>query len=576
MNGAQWVVHALRAQGVKTVFGYPGGAIMPVYDALYDGGVEHLLCRHEQGAAMAAIGYARSTGKTGVCIATSGPGATNLITGLADALLDSVPVVAITGQVSAPFIGTDAFQEVDVLGLSLACTKHSFLVQSLAELPRIMAEAFEVANAGRPGPVLVDIPKDIQLASGELEPWFTTVDNEATFPQADVEQARQMLEQARQMLEQARQMLEQARQMLEQARQMLEQAKKPMLYVGGGVGMAQAVPALRKFIAVTQMPVTCTLKGLGAVEADYPYYLGMLGMHGTKAANFAVQECDLLIAVGARFDDRVTGKLNTFAPNASVIHMDIDPAEMNKLRQAHVALQGDLNSLLPALQQPLKIDAWRQSCAELRAEHAWRYDHPGETIYAPLLLKQLSERKPADSVVTTDVGQHQMWSAQHMTYTRPENFITSSGLGTMGFGLPAAVGAQVARPNDTVICISGDGSFMMNVQELGTVKRKQLPLKIVLLDNQRLGMVRQWQQLFFQERYSETTLTDNPDFLMLASAFGIPGQHITRKDQVEAALDTMLASEGPYLLHVSIDELENVWPLVPPGASNSEMLEKLS
>lgn len=548
MNGALWVVHALRAQGVKTVFGYPGGAIMPVYDALYDGGVEHLLCRHEQGAAMAAIGYARSTGKTGVCIATSGPGATNLITGLADALLDSVPVVAITGQVSAPFIGTDAFQEVDVLGLSLACTKHSFLVQSLAELPRIMAEAFEVANAGRPGPVLVDIPKDIQLASGELEPWFTTVDNEATFPQADVEQVRQML----------------------------EQAKKPMLYVGGGVGMAQAVPALRKFIAVTQMPVTCTLKGLGAVEADYPYYLGMLGMHGTKAANFAVQECDLLIAVGARFDDRVTGKLNTFAPNASVIHMDIDPAEMNKLRQAHVALQGDLNSLLPALQQPLKIDAWRQSCAELRAEHAWRYDHPGETIYAPLLLKQLSERKPADSVVTTDVGQHQMWSAQHMTYTRPENFITSSGLGTMGFGLPAAVGAQVARPNDTVICISGDGSFMMNVQELGTVKRKQLPLKIVLLDNQRLGMVRQWQQLFFQERYSETTLTDNPDFLMLASAFGIPGQHITRKDQVEAALDTMLASEGPYLLHVSIDELENVWPLVPPGASNSEMLEKLS
>ncbi|EBB7014992.1 acetolactate synthase 2 catalytic subunit [Salmonella enterica] len=548
MNGAQWVVHALRAQGGKTVFGYPGGAIMPVYDALYDGGVEHLLCRHEQGAAMAAIGYARSTGKTGVCIATSGPGATNLITGLADALLDSVPVVAITGQVSAPFIGTDAFQEVDVLGLSLACTKHSFLVQSLAELPRIMAEAFEVANAGRPGPVLVDIPKDIQLASGELEPWFTTVDNEATFPQADVEQARQML----------------------------EQAKKPMLYVGGGVGMAKAVPALRKFIAVTQMPVTCTLKGLGAVEADYPYYLGMLGMHGTKAANFAVQECDLLIAVGARFDDRVTGKLNTFAPNASVIHMDIDPAEMNKLRQAHVALQGDLNSLLSALQQPLKIDAWRQSCAELRAEHAWRYDHPGETIYAPLLLKQLSERKPADSVVTTDVGQHQMWSAQHMTYTRPENFITSSGLGTMGFGLPAAVGAQVARPNDTVICISGDGSFMMNVQELGTVKRKQLPLKIVLLDNQRLGMVRQWQQLFFQERYSETTLTDNPDFLMLASAFGIPGQHITRKDQVEAALDTMLASEGPYLLHVSIDELENVWPLVPPGASNSEMLEKLS
>ncbi|HFK4480103.1 TPA: acetolactate synthase 2 catalytic subunit [Citrobacter sedlakii] len=546
MNGAQWVVHALRAQGVETVFGYPGGAIMPVYDALYDGGVEHLLCRHEQGAAMAAIGYARATGKTGVCIATSGPGATNLITGLADALLDSVPVVAITGQVSAPFIGTDAFQEVDVLGLSLACTKHSFLVQSLEELPRIMAEAFDIARSGRPGPVLVDIPKDIQLASGALEPYFTTVESEAAFPHAEVEQARAML----------------------------AQAQKPMLYVGGGVGMAQAVPALREFLATTQMPVTCTLKGLGAVEADYPYYLGMLGMHGTKAANFAVQECDLLIALGARFDDRVTGKLNTFAPHASVIHMDIDPAELNKLRQAHVALQGDLNALLPALQQPVNIDAWRQRNTELRAEHSWRYDHPGDAIYAPLLLKQLSERKPANCVVTTDVGQHQMWSAQHMTYTRPENFITSSGLGTMGFGLPAAVGAQVARPNDTVICISGDGSFMMNVQELGTVKRKQLPLKMVLLDNQRLGMVRQWQQLFFAERYSETTLTDNPDFLMLASAFGIPGQHITRKDQVEAALDTLLNSEGPYLLHVSINELENVWPLVPPGASNSEMLEK--
>ncbi|UJD96602.1 acetolactate synthase 2 catalytic subunit [Lelliottia amnigena] len=548
MNGAQWVVHALRAQGVEMVFGYPGGAIMPIYDALYDGGVEHLLCRHEQGAAMAAIGFARATGKTGVCMATSGPGATNLVTGLADALLDSVPVVAITGQVALPLIGTDAFQEVDVLGLSLACTKHSFLVQSLEELPRVMAEAFEVANSGRPGPVLIDIPKDIQLAMGDLEPHFSTVETEDAFPYAEVEDARQML----------------------------ALAQQPILYIGGGVGMAQAVPALREFIDVTQMPATCTLKGLGTVDADYPYYLGMLGMHGTKAANLAVQECDLLIAVGARFDDRVTGKLNTFAPNAKVIHMDIDPAEMHKLRQAHVTLQGDLNALLPALQQSLSIDKWREHTAQMRTENAWRYDHPGEAIYAPLLLKQLSDRKPANSVVTTDVGQHQMWSAQHMTYTRPENFITSSGLGTMGFGLPAAVGAQVARPNDTVICVSGDGSFMMNVQELGTVKRKQLPLKILLLDNQRLGMVRQWQQLFFNERYSETTLTDNPDFLVLASAFGIPGQHITRKDQVEAALDTMLSSEGPYLLHVSIDELENVWPLVPPGASNAQMLEKLS
>ncbi|HAU5445305.1 acetolactate synthase 2 catalytic subunit [Cronobacter sakazakii] len=548
MNGAQWVVHALRAQGVDTVFGYPGGAIMPVYDALYDGGVEHLLCRHEQGAAMAAIGYARATGKTGVCIATSGPGATNLITGLADALLDSVPVVAITGQVAAPLIGTDAFQEVDVLGLSLACTKHSFLVTSLDELPEIMSQAFHLANSGRPGPVLIDIPKDIQLASGELEPWLSSVEDTFAIPQAE----------------------------LEQARALLSQAEKPMLYVGGGVGMAQAVPALREFMAQTQIPCAVTLKGLGAVEASYPWYVGMLGMHGTKAANLAVQECDLLIAVGARFDDRVTGKLNTFAPHAKVIHMDIDPAELNKLRQAHVGLQGDLNALLPALQRSMAIDAWRERVAALRSEHDWRYDHPGEGIFAPLLLKQLSDRKPVNSVVTTDVGQHQMWAAQHMRFSRPENFITSSGLGTMGFGLPAAVGAQVARPDDTVICVTGDGSFMMNIQELGTVKRKQLPLKIVLLDNQRLGMVRQWQQLFFSERYSETNLSDNPDFLTLASAFGIAGQRITRKDQVAAALETMFNSEGPYLLHVSIDEAENVWPLVPPGASNSQMLEKIS
>ncbi|MGL9760561.1 MAG: acetolactate synthase 2 catalytic subunit [Symbiopectobacterium sp.] len=547
MNGAQWVVQALRAQGVNTVFGYPGGAIMPVYDALYDGGVEHLLCRHEQGAAMAALGYARATGKVGVCIATSGPGATNLITGLADALLDSVPVVAITGQVASPLIGTDAFQEIDVLGLSLACTKHSFLVDSLESLPEIMAEAFAIASGGRSGPVLVDIPKDIQLATSEIVQQFTPVDgSQPNLPE----------------------------QAIKQARAMLAAAKKPILYAGGGVGMAQAVPALRALIVETGIPSVVTLKGLGAVDAEHPHYLGMLGMHGTKAANLSVQACDLLIAVGARFDDRVTGELNAFAPHAAVIHLDIDPAELSKLRQANVALPGDLNTLLPALAQPLAIDAWCQEVAMLKAEYLWCYDYPSEAIYAPALLKTLSERKPAETVITTDVGQHQMWAAQHMRFSRPENFITSSGLGTMGFGLPAAVGAQVARPEDTVVCISGDGSFMMNVQELGTIKRKQLPIKIVLLDNQRLGMVRQWQQLFFNERYSETNLSDNPDFLTLASAFGISGQRITRKDQIDAALDALLSSDGPYLLHVFIDELENVWPLVPPGAGNETMLER--
>ncbi len=548
MNGAQWVVQALRSQGVDMVFGYPGGAIMPVYDALYDGGVEHLLCRHEQGAAMAAIGYARSTGKVGVCIATSGPGATNLITGLADALMDSVPIVAITGQVGSAFIGTDAFQEIDVLGLSLACTKHSFLVESLEALPEIMAEAFAIASSGRPGPVLVDIPKDIQLAVADLAPHLMPVEQEMPHPTAE----------------------------LAQAYEMIAKAQKPMLYVGGGVGMAGAVPALRSFIRATGIPCVATLKGLGAPDANDPCYLGMLGMHGTKAANLAVQSCDLLIAVGARFDDRVTGKLNTFAPNASVIHMDIDPAELNKLRQAHVALQGSLPAMLPALEQQCSISAWRDEVMTMKAAGEWRYDHPGEAIFAPLLLKQVSDRMDANTVVTTDVGQHQMWTAQHMTFSRPENFITSSGLGTMGFGVPAAVGAQVARPDEMVICVSGDGSFMMNVQELGTINRKQLPLKILLLDNQRLGMVRQWQELFFDGRYSETNLSDNPDFITLASAFDIPGQRISRKDQVDDALDAFFNSKGPYLLQVSIDENQNVWPLVPPGAGNETMLEKMS
>ena len=544
MNGAQWVVHALRAQGVETVFGYPGGAIMPIYDALYDGGVEHLLCRHEQGAAMAAIGYARATGKTGVCMATSGPGATNLITGLADALLDSVPVVAITGQVASPFIGTDAFQEVDVLGLSLACTKHSFLVQSLEELPRVMAEAFEVASSGRPGPVLVDIPKDIQVAHGELEPHFSTVGSDDAFPHAEVEEARQML----------------------------VQAKQPMLYVGGGVGMAQAVPALREFIAVTQMPATCTLKGLGAVDADYPYYLGMLGMHGTKAANLAVQACDLLIAVGARFDDRVTGKLNTFAPNAKVIHMDIDPAEMNKLRQAHVALQGDLNALLPALQQPLDINAWRQHTADMRAEHAWRYDHPGEAIYAPLLLKQLSDRKPADSVVTTDVGQHQMWAAQFYGVESPNRWMTSGGLGTMGYGLPAAIGVQIAHPESLVIDIAGDASIQMTMKELSTAIQYDAPVKVFILNNEHMGLVRQSQEILHGNRLAHSYSAALPDFVKVAEAFGAVGLRCDRPDALDDAIQEMIDVKRPVLLDCRVARLENCFPMIRPGRAHNDML----
>ncbi|WP_371878057.1 acetolactate synthase 2 catalytic subunit [Ferrimonas sp. SCSIO 43195] len=548
ISGAEAVVRTIEGFGVETVFGYPGGAIMPVYDAMLDSPVNHMLCRHEQGAAFAAIGFARASGKVGVCIATSGPGATNLLTSLADAYMDSIPLVAITGQVPTAAIGTDAFQEIDVLGLSLACTKHSFLVQRPEDLCDTLQQAFALAKEGRPGPVLVDIPKDVQQAMVEFHPPLTAHSNGdgiGDFPLAE-------------------------------AHQMLRDAKRPVLYVGGGVGMAGAVPQLRQFIETTGMPSVATLKGLGAVAPGTSGFMGMLGMHGTKAANLAVQESDLLIAVGARFDDRVTGKLDEFAPCAKVIHLDIDPAELSKRRAAHLSHSADLKLVLPAMAMALELDDWRQLCDRRAQEWAFDYRCPGAGVFAPALLNSLSQRLPKGTAVACDVGQHQMWVAQHMSFDGPENHISSSGLGTMGFGIPAGIGAQFARPDETVLVVSGDGSFMMNVQELATIKRAKLPLKLLLLDNQRLGMVKQWQELFFEERYSETDLSDNPDFVSLAAAFDIPGSHIWRQDQVEEGLNQLLNSDGPFLLHVSISEKENVWPLVPPGASNSDMMEKQS
>ncbi|NVO99264.1 acetolactate synthase large subunit, partial [Photobacterium damselae subsp. damselae] len=357
------------------------------------------------------------------------------------------------------------------------------------------------------------------------------------------------------------------------AQQLLSQAQRPVLYVGGGVQIAHATQVVRQFHQHNPMPAVSTLKGLGTIERHHPYYLGMLGMHGTRAANLVVQECDLLLVVGARFDDRVTGKLDTFAPHAKVIHLDIDAAEINKLRQANVALRGEVQAVLPQLELGSDITEWLEHCQQLRTKFKWRYDHPGERIYAPALLKNLSDKMAENTVIATDVGQHQMWAAQHIQPRSPENFLSSAGLGTMGFGLPAAIGAQIARPHDDVVLITGDGSFMMNVQELGTIKRKQLPVKIILLNNQRLGMVRQWQSLFFDGRYSETILDDNPDFVALAKAFAIDGQTISRKEDIEGALETLLQSKGPYLLEVVISEQDNVWPLVPPGAANQDMLE---
>lgn len=545
-TGAALMFDVLKQHGVQHVFGYPGGAIMPIYDALYDSDVDHFLCRHEQGAAFSAIGYARASGKIGVCFATSGPGATNLITGLADALADSIPMVAITGQVPTAAMGSDAFQEIDVFGLSLACTKHSFQVTDVNDLEKVLHRAFAIALEGRQGPVLVDIPKDIQLALvTEKRGDYSKLRNKVKLPPANVGSGLALL----------------------------SHAKKPILYVGGGVGMANAIDELRHFAQCTGIPSVSTLKGLGTIDPNDPNYLGMLGMHGTKASNLAVQESDLLVVVGARFDDRVTGKLAEFAPHAKVIHFDIDTAEIDKRRKADVAVLGDLKVNLPALEIPLSIQEWQASCQKMRVDFGWQYDHPGDNIFAPAVLKEISDLMPKNSCVTTDVGQHQMWAAQHMSFEDPTNFLTSGGMGTMGFGLPAAIGAQVSRPRDCIIAVSGDGSIMMNVQELATIKRFQLPVKIVLIDNAKLGMVRQWQDLFFNGRLSETDLSDNPDFVMLANAFDIKAKQITKKHEVTAAIEEMFDHDGPFLLQVKIDAQENVWPLVPPETANDKMME---
>jgi acetolactate synthase-1/2/3 large subunit len=548
LTGGALLFEVLQEHGVQHVFGYPGGAIMPIYDALYDSDVKHFLCRHEQGAAFSAVGYARAAGKVGVCLATSGPGATNLITGLADALADSIPVVAITGQVPTAAMGSDAFQEIDIFGLSLACTKHSFQVTDINDLEKVLYQAFEIALEGRHGPVLVDIPKDIQLAevTDRLDK-LSHLKNKVKLPLADISKALDLL----------------------------THAKQPILYVGGGVGMANAVEEVRAFATKTGIPSVSTLKGLGAINPDNENYLGMLGMHGTKTANIAVQQCDLLVVVGARFDDRVTGKLEEFAPNAQVVHFDIDTAEINKRREADAAILGDLKGNLPLLTMNLEITNWQQKLQQMKIDFAWRYDHPGDNIFAPAVLKAVSDLMPSNTCITTDVGQHQMWAAQHMTFDDPSDFLTSGGMGTMGFGLPAAIGAQISRPHDTVIAVSGDGSIMMNVQELATIKRYKIPVKIVLIDNAKLGMVRQWQDLFFDGRLSETDLSDNPDFVMLSAAFDIKSQQISKKSEVDAAIKEMLDHDGPYLLQVKIDATENVWPLVPPNTANDKMMESV-
>jgi acetolactate synthase I/II/III large subunit len=550
VRGADALLRALQAEGVDLIFGYPGGAIMPVYDALVDSKIRHILVRHEQGAALAANGYARHTGRVGVCLATSGPGATNLVTGIADAFLDSVPMVAITGQVATSLMGTDAFQEVDIFGITLPIVKHSFIIRDAKDIANTVREAFRIAREGRPGPVLIDFPKDVANA----------VIPAPVFERDPMPEPRPPIDRAS----------------VQRARTLIAASKRPVLYTGYGVGLAGAENGLRKLVRDTGIPVVSTLKGLGGIATDHPQFLGMLGMHGSRAANLAVQESDLLIVVGARFDDRATGKLAEFAPGAKVIHLDTDAAEVSKLRYAQVHIVGDLKAILPQLDCRPEIGAWQTRCEVLRRESQPRYDAPGDDVYAPALLRRLSEIAPPDAVVVCDVGQHQMWVAQHCIHRAIHRHLTSGGLGTMGFGLPAAMGVKLGRPEATVVCVSGDGSIMMNIQELATLRRYGVAVKIVLLDNSSLGMVRQWQELFFAERYSEIDLSDNPDFAVLARAFGIQAATLERRDQVDAALREMLAADGPYLLHVKIDSRANVWPLVPPNSPNHKMMEKES
>lgn len=554
-SGALLLLESIAAQGVDTIFGYPGGAIMPVYDVLPKvSSLRHILCRHEQGCGMAAIGYARATGKTGTAFATSGPGATNLVTAIADAYLDSVPVVFVTGQVTSDLMGTDAFQEVDIFGITLPIVKHSYIARDPADIPGMVAEAYFIAAEGRPGPVLIDLPKDVANAlTTERHKWRPYPKVKPEMGQSDY---------------------------ISKAEDLIKNSKKPLFYIGGGIAQGDGVQELRDLVDRTNIPVVSTLKGLGSLPSDHPHFLGMLGMHGLKAANYAVQECDLLIVAGARFDDRATGKLDTFAPNAKVIHMDIDIAEINKLRKTDVFLDGSLKKNLAALNPgEAKCEDWRRTCFSRREEHEWDYKSPiGNMktggVYAPKLLHDLSRRVESSAIITCDVGQHQMWVAQHCYFDNPKDHITSGGLGTMGFGLPAGLGAKLGAPNRTVITVSGDGSIMMNIQELATLFRYDIPLKIVLLDNSALGMVRQWQEVFFEKNYSEVNLDDNPDFAMVAKAFQIDAFTITKGDEVDAGIERLLSATGPILMHVKIDTYENVWPLVPPGRSNADMMER--
>lgn len=557
MNGAQAILESLRREEVDIVFGYPGGAVLDLYDAVYQAKFPHILTRHEQGAVHAADGYARATGKVGVCFATSGPGATNLITGIATANMDSIPMVCFTGQVGNPYIGKDSFQEADIVGITTPITKHNYLVKKVEQLPRVIKEAFFIARTGRPGPVVIDIAKDVFSTQFEYE-YPKTVNlrgysGEFTGKEEEIVAAVEAI----------------------------KSAKRPLFFIGGGMTLSGQSKLFREVVKLSSIPVVSSLMGLGCVPSSDEGFLGMVGMHGSYAANMAVQECDLLITLGARFDDRVTGKLSAFAPNAKIVHFEVDKAEINKNVPVDYPVFGDLRWSMPIFMNLMirsvddyeeRIAEWREHVLAMNKEHPFTYNHNADTILPQQLIEKVSTLVDDDTIVVTDVGQHQMWAAQFFNSRKPRQFLTSGGLGTMGYGLPAAMGAKLAKPNQKVVVFTGDGSIMMNIQELATMADNNIDVKIVLLHNSVLGMVYQWQKLFYGHRFSNTIMDTKVDFVKLAEAMGIKGVRIQGLDGFEANLKAALEGEGATLIDVILPPNEDVLPMVAPGAQLDNMV----
>ncbi len=557
MTGAEAIIESLKNEQVEIVFGYPGGSVLTLYDALYKANFNHILTKHEQGAVHAADGYARATGKVGVCIATSGPGATNLVTGIANAYMDSIPMVAITGQVAVSLIGRDSFQEADISGITTPITKHNYLVKKVEDLPRIIKEAFYIARTGRPGPVVIDVAKDVFAANFDYQ-YPETVKLRGYHP-----------------------LFEGDREIIDRVLEEMKLVKKPLIFVGGGVNLADSAQVLRDLVNLTGFPVISTLMGLGCLPSDHPQHLGMVGMHGTYAANMATTECDLLLGIGVRFDDRVTGLIAHFASKAKVVHFDIDPAEINKNVLAHIRVVGDLKWSLPLLyQQTLaaklawteQIQPWARQVSDWQREKPLTYEHSTEVIMPQAVIEKVSELSQGEAIIVTDVGQHQMWVAQYYGFKEPRSILTSGGLGTMGYGLPAALGAQSGMPQKMVFLFAGDGGIMMNCQELATIANYDLPVKVLIFNNQVLGMVAQWQRMFYGGRYSHTSLKGHTDFVKLAEAMGVTGLRVSKPSELEETLKRAMAIPGPVVVDIRIPETEDVLPMVPAGARLDQMI----